>query len=263
MDLGLRDKIALVTASSAGLGFATAWELVQEGAKVMICGRSPERLAVALQKLKAIGGTERVRGRISDVTQQAEVDALVQDTVEQFGGLDILITNAGGPPAGTFATIDLEAWEQAVQLTLLSNVRLIKTALPYLQQSAAASILTITSVSAKQPMAGLLLSNVLRPAVSGLTKTLSQELAPGIRVNSILPGWTETERVMSLLTYRSEQNNTTIDQEREARASSIPLKRIGRPDEFGKVAAFMVSAAASYLNGVMLQVDGGGYSALY
>ena len=262
MDLGLRDKIALVTASSAGLGFATAWELVQEGAKVMICGRSPERLAEALQKLETIGGTERVRGRVADVTQQSEVEALVQDVVAQFGGLDILVTNAGGPPAGSFVSIGLDTWEQAMQLTLMSNVRLIKTALPYLQQSAAASILTITSVSAKQPMAGLLLSNVLRPAVLGLTKTLSQELAP-IRVNSILPGWTETERVMSLLTYRSEQNHTTIDQEREARASSIPLKRIGQPEEFGKVAAFMVSAAASYLNGVMLQVDGGGYSALY
>ncbi len=262
MDLGLRDKIALVTASSAGLGFATAWELVQEGAKVMICGRSPERLAEALQKLETIGGTERVRGRVADVSQQSEVEALVQDVVEQFGGLDILVTNAGGPPAGSFVSIGLDTWEQAMQLTLMSNVRLIKTALPYLQQSAAASILTITSVSAKQPMAGLLLSNVLRPAVLGLTKTLSQELAP-IRVNSILPGWTETERVMSLLTYRSEQNHTTIDQEREARASSIPLKRIGQPEEFGKVAAFMVSAAASYLNGVMLQVDGGGYSALY
>ena len=263
MDLGLRDKVALVTAATAGLGFATAYELVQEGAKVMICGRNPERLAEALQKLAEVGGTEQVRGRMADVAHPADVQALIQDTIEQFGSLDILVTNAGGPPAGTFESLDLDAWDKAVQLTLLSNVRLIKAALPYLKQSAAASILTITSVSAKQPMSGLLLSNVLRPAVLGLTKTLSQELAPGIRVNSILPGWTETERVISLLTYRSEQNQTTVEQERAARAQNIPLGRIAQPEEFGKVAAFMVSAAASYLNGVMLQVDGGSYNALY
>ena len=263
MDLGLRDKVALVTAASAGLGFATAHELVQEGAKVMICGRDPDRLSSAVHKLEQVAGKGVVRGRVADVANPADIAPLIQETIAQFGGLDILITNAGGPPAGTFEQLDLDAWDKAVQLTLMSNVRLIKAALPYLKQSQSASILTITSVSAKQPIGGLLLSNVLRPAVLGLTKTLSQELAPGIRVNSILPGWTETERVLSLLTYRMQQNNSTLDEERAARAQNIPLQRIGQPEEFGKVAAFMVSAAASYLNGVMLQVDGGSYSALY
>lgn len=263
MDLGLQGKVALVTAGSAGLGLATAYELVQEGAKVMICGRDPDRLASAMHKLEQVGGSGLVRGRVADVANPAAVEPLIQATVTELGGLDILITNAGGPPAGTFEQLDLDAWDQAVQLTLLSAVRLIKTALPYLKQSDAAAILTITSVSAKQPIGGLLLSNVLRPAVLGLTKTLSQELAPGIRVNSILPGWTETERVLSLLNYRMQQNNTTLDQERAARSQNIPLQRIGQPEEFGKVAAFMVSAAASYLNGVMLQVDGGSYTGLY
>lgn len=263
MNLGLQNKVALVTAATAGLGLATAWELVQEGAQVMICGRDPHRLAEALHTLEEVGGTGQARGRVADVSRPADCEAIVQATLAEFGHLDILITNAGGPPAGTFTTLDLDAWDAAIQLTLMSNVRLIKAAVPYLQQSDQASILTITSASAKQPISGLLLSNVLRPAVLGLTKTLSQELAPTVRVNSILPGWTETERVLSLLTYRSQQNNTTLDEERAARAQTIPLQRIGQPAEFGKVAAFMVSAAASYLNGVMLQVDGGSYNALY
>ncbi|MCL4870148.1 MAG: SDR family oxidoreductase [Anaerolineae bacterium] len=262
MDLGLQGKVALVTAATAGLGLATAWELIQEGAKVMICGRDPDRLTHALTQLGQAGKSEQVRGRVADVAHPTEIEPLVQACISEFGQLDILITNAGGPPAGNFTGLDFAAWETAIELTLMSHVRLIKAALPYLQQSDAAAILTITSVSAKQPISGLLLSNVLRPAVLGLTKSLSQELAPTIRVNSILPGWTETERVSSLLAYRAQQNQTTVEQERASRAQTIPLGRIARPEEFGKVAAFMVSAAASYLNGVMLQVDGGSYSGL-
>lgn len=264
MDLGLYDKIALVTAATKGLGFATAKELVQEGAKVVICGREEARLAQAVNQLRLEAADPgRITGTVADVTNPAGAEQLVAFTVATFGGLDILITNAGGPAGGTFATTSLEKWEQGLNLTLLSAVRLIQTALPHLGQSQAAAILTITSISAKQPIAGLFLSNAIRPAVIGLTKSLAQELAPaGIRVNSILPGWTQTERVDEILEYRANANHTTPEQEMAKITASVPMGRMARPEEFGKVAAFLVSPAASYLTGVMLQVDGGSYSGL-
>ncbi|MEW5987724.1 MAG: SDR family NAD(P)-dependent oxidoreductase, partial [Chloroflexota bacterium] len=196
MDLGLKDKVALVAASSQGLGYAAARQLALEEAKVMICGRHPDGVAEATRQIAAESGyPNHISGLVADVTQPTECQQLVQETVRAFGRLDILITNAGGPPAGNFDGLDEAAWEKAVNLTLLSAVNLIRAALPHLRQSQAASILTITSVSAKVPLTNLLLSNVLRPAVVGLTKTLSQELGPAeIRVNSILPGWTATER---------------------------------------------------------------------
>lgn len=262
MDLGLQGKVALVAASTQGLGFATAWELAAEGAKVVICGRDAGKLASALHQLQTKFPQTAVHGVVANVVQPEDVTRLVTETIETFGKLDILITNAGGPPSGTFANLDLDAWDRAIQLTLMSAVRLIKAALPHLQQSHG-TILTITSISAKQPIAGLLLSNVLRPAVIGLTKTLSQELAAdGIRVNSILPGWTTTERVNELLSYRAGTNQTTLAEEARKIAPNIPLGRMAEPTEFGRVAAFLVSPAASYLTGTMLPVDGGSYTGL-
>ena len=207
MDLGLNGKIALVAAASSGLGFATAMELVREGAQVVICGRNEDRVEAALAKLQAVGGEEVVAGMVADVADMADGRQLVASTVETFGGLDILITNAGGPPAGTFDDFDLDAWMKAVNLTFMSAVNLIREALPHLRDSETPSILTITSYTVKQPRAMLLLSNAIRPAVIGLTKSLSQELGPeGIRVNSILPSWTMTERIESLLKFNSESN---------------------------------------------------------
>lgn len=264
MDLGLNGKVALVVAASKGLGFAAARQLVLEGAKVAICSRSQERLDEAVAKLREIGGAETaVAGFTTDVTNPDQLYQLVQDTAETFGGLDILITNAGGPPGGTFDTTDITSWEKAFHLTLMSVTHLVKAALPHLRQSSTPSILTITSVSVRQPIAGLLLSNAIRPAVVGLTKSLSQELGgENIRVNSILPGWTSTERVGEILAYRAGQNGTTVASEEAKITQSIPMKRMAEPAEFGNVAAFLVSPAASYVNGVMLQVDGGSYSGL-
>lgn len=263
MDLGLKDKVALVVASSSGLGFAAAQALAQEGAKVMISGRSQERLDEALAQMATAVPSATVAATVVNVLEAADIERLVAATVARFGGLDILITNAGGPPSGTFDSVSVEQWATAVNLTLMSVVHLVKAALPALRQSQSASILTITSISAKQPIAGLLTSNVLRPAVVGLTKTLSQELGPeGIRVNSILPGWTSTERVNELLTYRADKNQSTADTESQKITQSTPLGRMATPDEFAKVATFMVSPAASYLTGVMLQVDGGSYAGL-
>jgi 3-oxoacyl-[acyl-carrier protein] reductase len=258
MDLGLNGKVALVTAASGGLGFATAMELVREGAQVVICGRNEDRLEEAVAKLQAVGGEDVVVGQVADVTNISEGRQLVSMTVETFGGLDILVTNAGGPPGGGFDNFDLAAWQKAVDLTLMSAINLIREALPNLRDSGEGSILTITSTSAKQPISSLILSNAIRPAVLGLTKSLSQELGPdNVRVNSILPGWTETDRVTNLLSYNAEKNGTTPEEEAAKISAAIPLGRIGQPEEFGRVAAFLVSPAASYVTGAMLQVDGG------
>ena len=267
MELGLQNRAALVAASTKGLGFALAQELVREGCRVMICGRDAARLEAAVVRLRAQlpanGEAAAVTGLAVDVMDPAGVQQLVEHAVAAFGGLDIVVTNAGGPAGGTFDTTAQADWERGVQLTLMSAVRLIRAALPYLRQSDAASILAITSISVKQPIAGLLLSNVIRPAVAGLVKALSQELGPeGIRANAILPGWTETERVGEILAYRAQVNGSSPAVERDKITVSIPLGRMARPEEFGRVAAFMVSPAASYLNGVMLPVDGGSYQGL-
>ncbi|MFZ0547624.1 MAG: SDR family oxidoreductase [Candidatus Promineifilaceae bacterium] len=263
MNLGLEGKIALVTAASRGLGFATARELVREGAQVVICGRNEERLETAVAELQNVAGEAVAVGLVADVSNPADVRQLVSATVETFGGLDILITNAGGPPGGTFDSFEAEAWQKAVNLTLMSAIILVQESLPHLRDSEAGSILTITSTSAKQPISGLILSNVVRPAVLGLTKSLSQELGPdGIRVNSILPGWTATERVAELMDYNTKRNGTTVAEEVTKISAAIPLGRIGQPEEFGRVAAFLVSPAASFISGVMLPVDGGRYGGL-
>ena len=263
MDLRLKGETALVIASSSGLGFATALELAKEGANVIINGRSQDRLDAAMGRL-ALGAPNAACAAITaDVTDPAQNAKLIADAAAKFGGLDILITNAGGPPAGTFDSTTLDNWDTAYQLTLMSVVQLTQAALPHLRQSEAASVLTITSISTKQPIAGLLLSNVMRPAVAGLTKTLSQELgAENIRVNSILPGWTATERVDHIFEYRAEQNNSDMATEKAKVANSIPLGRMADPVEFGRVATFLVSPAASYITGAMIPVDGGSYAGL-
>ena len=261
MDLGLAGKVALLAASSKGLGFAAAEALAAEGARVVVNGRQQAAVDAAVEKLRQAGG--EAAGVVADVTEAGAAARLVGAAVERFGGLDILITNAGGPPSGPFAATPLESWERAFELTLMSAVRLIREALPYLRQSDAASILTITSISVKEPLPGLLLSNAIRPAVAGLTKTLSQELgADGIRANSILPGWTRTERVDEIMAYRAQTNNSSVEAEIDKTIGRNPLRRMGEPAEIGRVAAFLVSPAASYVNGVMLQVDGGSYAGL-
>jgi len=263
VDLQLKGKTALVVASSSGLGFATALELAKEGANVIISGRSQERLDAALGRLALGAPNAACAAIVTDVTDPVQNEQLIADAAAKFGGLDILITNAGGPPAGTFDSTTLTDWNTAYQLTLMSVVQLAKAALPYLRQSKAASVLTITSISTKQPIAGLLLSNVMRPAVAGVTKTLSQELgAENIRVNSILPGWTATERVDHIFEYRAEQNNSDMATEKAKVTGGIPLGRMADPAEFGRVAAFLVSPAASYITGAMIPVDGGSYAGL-
>lgn len=259
MDLHLYGKRALITGASRGLGFATALGLSREGSRLALNSRTAGSLEQAANRIQTETGTE-VFSFTGDLTEAGVAERVVQEAAQALGGLDILVTNSGGPPGGKFEGFDDEAWLAAVQLNFLSHVRLIRAALPALRQSDAASVLTITSYSVKQPIPGLVLSNSVRSATVGLTKTLALELgSDGIRFNSILPGWTETERVQDLMANRAKTNGTRVEEEFAKQARDSPFGRMGRPEEFANAAVFLVSPAASYITGVMLAVDGGMY----
>jgi 3-oxoacyl-[acyl-carrier protein] reductase len=259
MDLGLLDKVALVTAASKGLGKAVALYLAQEGADVAICARDEECLGEAAGEIEAATGRQ-VLAFPADVSDPQAMDALVKAVVERFGRIDILVINAGGPPPGQFLDLTVEDWEGAAQLTLMSAVRLCYAVAPLMKAQGIGSILAMTSITVKQPLPNLILSNSLRLGVMGLVKTLADELAPwGVRVNAICPGWTHTARVEQLLRDRAERNGTTPNEEAAKIAAAVPLGRMGTPEEFAAAAAFLVSPAASYITGVSLLVDGGMY----
>lgn len=263
MDLDLKGKRAFVAGSSRGLGYATALVLAAEGALVAINGRDPQKLEQAREKIRRQTGAAPL-ALAGDVGEPTEPARLIEQAVSAFGGLDILITNSGGPKPGTFETLDDSDWQRGVDLCLMSHVRLIRAALPALKQSGSGSVLTITSVSVKQPITNLILSNSVRLATIGLTKSLALELGRyNIRVNSILPASTETERIIELLQNRAQANGTTVEEEMRKTSAESPLGRIATPEEFARAAAFLVSPAASYLTGVMLPVDGGSYKGIY
>lgn len=257
MNLGLRGARVLVTAASRGLGAATARQFSREGAVVVISSRNLEALQETASTIVEETGNA-VFTQACDVTDNAQIEKLVRNAASMMGGLDIIVTNAGGPPAGNFDAFDMSVWQQATQLTLLSAVALIKSALPHLKQSSRAAILTITSTSAKQPFENLILSSTIRPAVVGLTKSLSIELGKdNIRVNSILPGVTDTERIQEIAESTAKINNSSVDDVKASMTNDVPLGRIGTPEEFANVAVLMCSPAGGYLNGVALPVDGG------
>jgi len=262
MDLGLAGKIAVVCGSSRGLGFATAMLLAEEGARVAINGRNKNQLEEAARKITEHCGQE-VLTVPGDVTKPGDIIALIDRAAAHYGGIDILVTNSGGPPAGKFDSFGDDDWQQAIELTFLSHVRLIRAALPYLRKSASPAVLTITSYSVKQPIPNLILSNSIRSATVGLTKSLALELGnQGIRVNSILPGWTATERVTELMANRAASNQTSTEDEMVKQSSETALGRMALPEEIGRAAVFLVSPAASYITGVMLNVDGGAYKGI-
>jgi 3-oxoacyl-[acyl-carrier protein] reductase len=259
MDLNLKGKRSLVTGASRGLGFATALGLAREGAELAINSRDENSIREAASLISAETGA-KVVPLAADLVNPEVPEQLVQQTVDELGGLDILITNAGGPPAGRFEDFDDETWNTAVNLSLLSHVRLIRAALPHLRRSQSASVLTVTSYSVKQPIPNLVLSNSVRAATVGLTKTLALELgSEGIRFNSILPAWTGTERVTQLMEHRARQKGTSVDEEIALQAKESSLGRMANPEEFANAAVFLVSPAASFITGVMLTVDGGMY----
>ncbi len=257
MDLGLAGQPALVAAAGKGIGRAVAEGLAREGARVALFARTEADVRRAAEEIGAATGAELLP-LSGDVARAEDVRRLVDETVTRFGGLRILVTNAGGPPLGTFDAMDDAAWQAAFELTLLSAVRLIRAAVPPMRAAAGGRIVNIQSTSVKQPIDGLVLSNALRVGVVGLAKTLATELAPhGITVNTVCPGRIYTERLHSLFVHRAQAAGGTVAQARAAEESLIPLGRLGTPEEFAAMVVFLCSGPARYVTGITVQVDGG------
>ncbi|PEQ93628.1 3-oxoacyl-ACP reductase [Bacillus sp. AFS006103] len=256
MELNLTGKTALVVASSQGLGFAIAERLVREGANVMISGRDEEKLRQKASQLESIG-LGKVAYQKTDITDINDINRLVKATAERFQTIDLLVNNAGGPPAGSFEDLSDEDWQNSFELNLLSYVRMIRAALPYLKEQGG-KILNIASTSIKEPIPGLILSNTFRTGIVGLAKTLASELAQyNILINTIAPGRIATDRISHLDQMNADKFG--VDRETIALQSQagIPLKRYGTPEEFANVAAFLLSDANSYMTGSSFLVDGG------
>lgn len=256
MDLGLTGRVALVAAGSKGLGFAVAQELAREGASVSICARGQEALDAAVADIRAAGGT--AHGITADVSRLDDIARIVADTERAFGPIDIVVTNSGGPKSGKFESLTADDWDSATNVLLRSAVTLTRAVLPGMRARKWGRILNITSIAAKQPVDGLMLSNSLRAAVIAFAKTLANEVASdGVTVNNLLPGYTRTERVIDLsqqIAARESIEESSVYARWEA---EIPMRRIGEPREFAALAAFLASERASYITGQSIAVDGG------
>lgn len=258
MDLGLAGKVAIVAASSKGLGRATATELARDGALVTINGRDAGKLEQTAAEIRAATGGD-VLAIAGDMRSAEDIERLVADTVAKRGGLDIVVCNAGGPPAGVFEDFpDDQAWLDAVNLNLMSTLRLSRLAIPHLKARGGGSITNIVSTSVKQPIPNLILSNTARTGVVGLAKSLALEYAgQNIRVNNVCPGSTRTDRILGVAENRAKASGKTVEEILAEDAKAIPMGRIGEPEEFGRVVAFIASPAASYVTGQTITVDGG------
>jgi 3-oxoacyl-[acyl-carrier protein] reductase len=256
MDLGLEGRVAVVAAASKGLGRAVAEHLAREGAKVAICARSADELERAARLIHESTGRQ-VHTRVADITDPRAVESFVRETAERYGRLDICVTNCGGPPAKSFLEIGLGEWRSAVDSILMSAVYLARESLPRMRERRWGRLVMITSMSVKQPIEGLVLSSSLRAAVTGLARTLANELGPdGITVNTVCPGYTLTDRLAELAAARAGSGGDR-EQVLDRWRSEVPVGRIGTADEFAAAVAFLCSAAASYVNGATLAVDGG------
>lgn len=257
MDLGLKGRVAIVAAASKGLGRAVAAELARESAQVAICARSLVHLEKAARMIQQETGRE-VFWQALDVTDASRVAEFVAAVEQRFGQVDICVTNAGGPPAKTFLEISLEEWRAAVELNLLSTVYFAREVLPRMRKNKWGRLVTITSVSVKQPIDGLLLSNSVRAAVAGLARTLANEFGPdGITVNNVCPGYTLTERLDELAEALAQKAGTSRESVFQNWVAQVPLGRLGKPEEFAALVAFLVSERASYINGATIAADGG------
>src|SRR5687767_5170475 len=257
MDLGLKDRVALVAAGSRGLGRAVAEELAAEGAALVLCAREPAVLAETAAAIADSTGAH-VLAVPADVTEVEQITRVVESANERFGRIDILVTNAGGPPAGRFEQITREQWEQASRLTLFSAIELARQVLPGMKERRWGRILNITSIAVKQPVENLMLSNSLRAGLTGFARTLANEVAAdGVTVNNILPGYTRTERLNELAEMMAEKLGISAAEFRGKWEQEIPMRRLGEPREFAALAAFLVSERASYITGTSIQVDGG------
>ncbi|MEE9149123.1 MAG: SDR family oxidoreductase [Candidatus Tectomicrobia bacterium] len=257
MDFKLEDKVIMVAASSKGLGFGIAEAVAREGARVSLASRRAAAIEHAASVLRDRFGVE-ARGYTFDATNADAIERWCASTLDDFGAVDGLVVNAGGPPAGTFDTFDDEAWTSAFHLTLLSAVRMVRAVLPVMKNQQSGSILTVTSTSFKEPNDMLLLSNVFRSGVVSLVKTLSRDLAPhGIRINNLVPGRMDTDRVRSLDQMAADKRGLSVEQQQSDQQQAIPMGRYGTIQEFGSAAAFLLSDAANYITGTTLIVDGG------
>jgi len=257
MDLGLKDRVAIVTGSSRGIGKAIAYGLAKEGAKITICARNEDLVKKVAKEIEYLVKTEVLPVKV-DLSKKEDIKDMVKATVRKFGRVDILVNNTGGPPSMLFTETSEKNWSEAVNLLLMSVVNCCMEVIPYMKENRWGRIINMTSFAAKQPAERLVLSNAIRAGVLGLTKTLANELAEyGILVNSVCPGWTFTERVMELARSIAEKTEKTSNNVISEWANSIPLKRLAQPEEIANVVVFLASERASYVTGAVIQVDGG------
>jgi 3-oxoacyl-[acyl-carrier protein] reductase len=257
MDLGLNGKVALVSGASKGLGFGVAKALAAEGASVSISSRDRQSVEAAAKRIESDTGA-RVIAMPVDVRDKAAIERWVAHAAETFGGIDALMTNSGGPPAGDAVSFDDGAWQEAAELLLFSTIRMIRAVVPHMERRGGGAVLVSTSSSVKEPVPNLGLSTVLRASVSALSKTLALELAARkIRVNQIIPGRIDTDRVRHLDQVNAKKAGVSVEQAKAKAVGAIPMGRYGEADEFGRVGAFLLSDAASYMTGATVQVDGG------
>lgn len=257
MDLGLHNKVALVAASSQGLGRACAHTLSAEGAKVAICARNEKALRAAADEIARHTGNE-VLAIVADLTSARDCKRVVTETADFFGQLHVLVTNNGGPPAGYFFDLDDNDWYRTVDLTLMSAVRMIRAAALQMQAQKWGRIVNLVSYSVKEPIDNLVLSNSIRSGVIGLAKTLANQLAvDNITVNNVCPAYTNTERIRELAEDTANRTNKSVDEIIQGYASPVPLGRLGMPEELADLVAFLASERAGYINGQSIAFDGG------
>jgi 3-oxoacyl-[acyl-carrier protein] reductase len=257
LDLGIRDKVALVAASSKGLGRAIAEELAAEGANLVMCARGEDALRDAAKSIRSRSGVTVVEVA-ADVSQQSGLDRVAKAALDKFGRVDILVNNSGGPPSGPFESYTPEMWESATRLLLFSVVGFTRIVLPGMKERKWGRILNITSIAVKQPIEGLMLSNSLRAAVTGFARTLANEVAPfNVTVNNLMPGYTRTDRMEQLGRAAADRSGIPIEQTFAKWEKEIPMGRLGEPREFAALAAFLASDRASYITGSSIPVDGG------
>ncbi len=263
MDLGLKDRVAIVTGSSRGIGKAIALGLAQEGAKVSICARNEEQLKETAEEIASSAKIE-VLALKADLTRQEDIKRLVNETLRKFGRVDILVNNTGGPPPSIFLETSEEDWRRGVNLLLMSVIYACREVIPHMRERRWGRIINMTSFAAKQPADQLVVSNSIRAGILGLTKTLANELAgDGILVNAVCPGWTLTKRVEELAKARAKASEKSYGNIIRGWERDIPLKRLAQPEEIANLVVFLASERASYITGAVIQVDGGFIKGLF